>query len=319
MAILSSAESRRLDDAARAGWLYYVAGNTQDEIAKKLGLSRQSAQRMVALAVSEGLIKVRLDHPIARCMQLSLRVKDRFRLRACEVVPSDPNDPTSIVGLAQAGANELERFLKSEEGKVLAFGTGRTLRACVDELPPMTCSQHKIVSLLGNMMADGSASAYDVVVRMSDRVKAKHYPMPLPVLSKSAKEKEILHGLGHVHNILELVKQADVTFVGIGHMANNSPIFLDGFITEKELDVLQKSGAVGEMIGWIYDQQGELVKGAVNNRVASAPLMVNPEATVFGIAAGDAKIKAILGALRGKRINALITNEHTAELLLEND
>ena len=30
----------RLDDAARAGWLYYIAGNTQDEIAAKLGISR---------------------------------------------------------------------------------------------------------------------------------------------------------------------------------------------------------------------------------------------------------------------------------------
>ena len=28
----------RLDDAARAGWLYYVAGNTQEEIAAKLGI-----------------------------------------------------------------------------------------------------------------------------------------------------------------------------------------------------------------------------------------------------------------------------------------
>ena len=61
----------RLDDAARAGWLYYVAGNTQDEIARKLGVSRQSAQRLVSLAVSEKLIKFRLDHPIARCMELS--------------------------------------------------------------------------------------------------------------------------------------------------------------------------------------------------------------------------------------------------------
>ena len=64
-------DSARLDDAARAGWLYYVAGNTQDEIAKKLGVSRQSAQRLVSLAISERLIKVRLDHPIARCMELA--------------------------------------------------------------------------------------------------------------------------------------------------------------------------------------------------------------------------------------------------------
>ena len=80
----------RLDDAARAGWLYYVAGNTQDEIARKLGVSRQSAQRLVSLAVSEKLIKFRLDHPIARCMELSRKLSHRFGLQSCEIVPSDP-------------------------------------------------------------------------------------------------------------------------------------------------------------------------------------------------------------------------------------
>ena len=55
MVKLSNTEIRKLDDAARAGWLYYVGGNTQDEIAKKLNISRQSAQRMVALSVSQEL------------------------------------------------------------------------------------------------------------------------------------------------------------------------------------------------------------------------------------------------------------------------
>src|SRR5580692_7802012 len=64
-------DARRLDDAARAGWLYYVAGNTQEEIAAKLGVSRQSAQRLVSMAMGAGLVKVRLDHPIARCLDLA--------------------------------------------------------------------------------------------------------------------------------------------------------------------------------------------------------------------------------------------------------
>ena len=54
MAGKADSEASRLDDAARAGWLYYVAGNTQDEIARKLGVSRQSAQRLVSLAVGRG-------------------------------------------------------------------------------------------------------------------------------------------------------------------------------------------------------------------------------------------------------------------------
>ena len=89
MAKKSDGDEGRLDDAARAGWLYYVAGNTQDEIARKLGISRQSAQRLVSRAISERLIKVRLDHPIARCLELAAALKTRFDLRFCEVSPTD--------------------------------------------------------------------------------------------------------------------------------------------------------------------------------------------------------------------------------------
>ena len=91
----SNGGGNRLDDAARAGWLYCVAGNTQDEIARKLGVS---------LAVSEKLIKFRLDHPIARCMELSRQLSHRFGLQSCEIVPSDPGAPESITGVAIAGA-----------------------------------------------------------------------------------------------------------------------------------------------------------------------------------------------------------------------
>ena len=100
----SNGGGNRLDDAARAGWLYFVAGNTQDEIARKLGVSRQSAQRLVSLAVSEKLIKFRLDRPIARCMELSRQLSHRFGLQSCEIVPSDSGAPELITGVAVAGA-----------------------------------------------------------------------------------------------------------------------------------------------------------------------------------------------------------------------
>ena len=91
-------ETSRLDEAARAGWLYYIAGNTQDEIARKLGVSRQTAQRLVSLSISEKLIKVRLDHPIANCLELAERVKQKYDIDFCEVVPSDPESDTSFAG-----------------------------------------------------------------------------------------------------------------------------------------------------------------------------------------------------------------------------
>src|SRR6266550_2536343 len=88
-------EKSRLDDAARAGWLYFIAGHTQDEIAKRLKVSRASAQRLVSLCLAERLISFRLEHPIAACMDLAKRLIDKFELRICEVAPTVPASPTT--------------------------------------------------------------------------------------------------------------------------------------------------------------------------------------------------------------------------------
>src|SRR5579863_2395638 len=168
-------DEARLDDAARAGWLYYVAGNTQDEIARKLGISRQSAQRLVSLSVSEGLIKVRLDHPIARCLELAEALKSRYALDLIEVVPSDPQSQSTTTGVAEAAAAEIERRLGASEPIVMAIGTGRTLKAAIEQLTPMDCPQHKIVSLTGSIAPDGSAAFYNVIFNIANMVKARSF------------------------------------------------------------------------------------------------------------------------------------------------
>ncbi len=98
----------RLDDAARAGWLYYVAGRTQDEIAAAMGISRQSAKRLVSLAVAERLIKVRVDHPIAACLEHAEGLRRAYGLAHVEVVPTDPAGTSTTVGIAEAAAAEIE-------------------------------------------------------------------------------------------------------------------------------------------------------------------------------------------------------------------
>lgn len=75
----------RLDQAARAAWLSWVAGMTQDEIARELGVSRQTAQRLVAQAMAAGIVKVRIDHPLAECLDLGAALKDRCGMQLAEV------------------------------------------------------------------------------------------------------------------------------------------------------------------------------------------------------------------------------------------
>jgi len=306
----------RLEDAARAGWLYYVASNSQDEIARKLGVSRQTAQRLVSLSVSKNLMKFRLDHPLSNCLDLAERLKAALDLSMCEVVPSDPDAPSLLAGVAATAASAIERCYKAKQPAIIALGTGRALRACVEQMPIMDCSQHHTVSLVGNVQPNGTATGYNIVVRMAHRVGSRYNPMPLPVLVRKATELPILQAQEPVLQTLALCAKADATFVGIGHIDATSPLMLDGFITAEESRSLVQAGAVGEIVGWAFDARGNLIEGSFNNRVSSAPIVPGNPRSVTGIAVGQNKAKAILGACRGELINGLITDEATAVAVL---
>ncbi len=309
-------DNEKLDEAARAGWLYYIAGNTQDEIARKLGVSRQTAQRLVSLAVTLRLIKVRFDHPLGRCLELSDRLKSTFGLESCEVVPSDPTSTSETLGIVEAAATEMERYLVSQHPVILALGTGRTLRAVAEQISPMDCPQHKIVSLVGNIAPDGSATVFDVASRVGDRVGAPHYPMPFPVIAATVHEKNLLVTQKSLRNVRDLAALADVTFVGIGTMDDKSALLRDGFVRPDELRAMVRLGAVGEIIGWSFDVEGRLLEGMINDRVLGVPLEVPAKRRVIGVAMAPGRYRAILGALRGKLINSLITSEAMSEQLL---
>jgi DNA-binding transcriptional regulator LsrR (DeoR family) len=309
-------EQERLDDAARAGWLYYIAGNTQEEIAQKLGVSRQTAQRLVSLAMTERLVKVRFDHPLGRCLELSKNLKDAYGLESCEVVPSDPTSSSETLGIVEAAATEMERYLVSQHPVIMGLGTGRTLRAVAEEISPMECPQHKIVSLVGNIGPDGSATVFDVASRVGDRVGAPHFPMPFPVVASTVHEKNLLIGQKSLRNVMDLAAQADVSFVGIGTVDETSAMLRDGFVRADELRAMVKAGAVGEIIGWSFDAAGKLIDGLINDRVLGAPFTANSPNRVIGVAMAPARFKAIKGALAGKLVNGLITNETMAEQLL---
>ena len=85
------------------------------------------------------------------------------------MVPSDPAAPQPSAGIAERAANVLEPMLRSDKPVVVALGTGRAVRAAVERVSPIDRPNHQIVSLVGNISADGSASFFDTVGRLADR------------------------------------------------------------------------------------------------------------------------------------------------------
>jgi DNA-binding transcriptional regulator LsrR (DeoR family) len=309
-------EKSRLDEAARAGWLYFIAGHTQDEIAKMLQVSRASAQRLVSLCLAERLITFRLEHPIASCMELASKLKSRFDLVHCEVVPADPAAPSTTAGIAERCANLLESTLRAETPVIIALGTGRAVRAAVERVSPVDRPDHQIVSLVGNISADGSASFFDTVGRLADRTGARHYPMPLPFLMSSEDERDRMVRIAAIAKVKAVAAKADLRLIGLGQMDQKAQVHVDGFVTREELYEMMRLGAVGEVTGWAFDAKGRLIKGGTNRRLTSIPPQVPAKATTIAAAVGAAKVPAIRAALAGRLINGLITDESTARAIL---
>lgn len=307
---------RKFDLAAHAAWLYYIAGNTQEEIAAKLNVSRQAAQRLVALAVSEKLIKFRLDHPLCECIALAESLRDKFNLSLCEVVPNNGGENGTFNGIGVCAATHLENYLIARTPTILGFSSGRTLRAMVEQIPSMNQPQHKIVSIIGNMSHYGRAGRREVVMHLSDRVGSQAYPVPTPVVATSIEERELLQTQRSFLAVKALAEQAKATFVGISHIAWNAPLHEEGFINDAEVAELIELGAVGEIAGWAFNSYGALLQQGTNSRVASVPLEQPAQRLIIGVAGGLKKTEAILAALHGKLITGLITDEAAAQAIL---
>jgi DNA-binding transcriptional regulator LsrR (DeoR family) len=313
----SPRQEEKLEIAVRAAWLYHVAGNTQHEIARKLQISRPTAQRLVAFALERGLIKVRVNHKVASCLELAVALRQRYDLAVCDVVPVNADSGDQVLRkIAVAAAQVMESYLNEAQPKIIALGSGQTIKAVVSELNILVRPQHRLLSLVGTIARDGSSNPYDAALQAAEKIGAKCFLIPAPLLADSPEERKqwCHHRLYRI--VEELSKQVDVAFVGIGDMGLGCPMHRDGFLTREEVLELVKAGAVGDNLGWAFDAAGELVRASTQERVTSIQLRRPPKKPVIAFAGGEHKVQAVLGALRGQWINGLVTDETCARMIL---
>lgn len=308
----------KLDQAARAAWMSYVGGITQDEIAQQLGVSRPGVQRLLALARQEGLVKVHIDHPIAAYMAMGDAIREYFGLDFCDVVPAESEVPDGADHyLAVAGAERIARLVERQKPLTLALGTGRAVRATVEALSRVERPQHRFVSLVGNVARDGSSNRYDGVMVLADKTGGERFLLPAPVVASSVEEKTSMQEQRLFQAIFEVARDAEAGFIGIGKIDRQATLFQDHFISERELEELIALDAVGELLGWPLNASGQVIDCTVTQRVTSQPLSNLVQQSLVALSVGLEKAPAILAALRGGWIKGLVTDEVAARYIIE--
>ena len=301
--------------AARASWYYYKTGMTQGEIAKRLGINRARVINILNEARKDGTVTFHISGEDSEMMDLEVQLKEKWDLRDVFLTPGVSNEELKN-DLSMAGAQYLEMNLPSEES-LIALGWGETISGITRNLGRVIPEKTSFVTLCGGVMHYLSEhTPANVGTPLSGFLYPFHV-IPTPLMVGSPELRDQLLNEPEVQHVMNMAQLADIAMVGIGSLKTSTEFEGFGFKSQKELDLLKKRGAVGEMHGEYFNSVGEPLELEHHHRLISIRLeTLRKMKHVVGVAGGPDKIEALQAALKGGFIHSLITDEMTARTLL---
>lgn len=308
--------------------MYYKDELSQEEIGKKLNISRTTVSRALTRAKSEGYVKIVINYPSESPIELEKAIEKKYGMK--EVIVAMTKDEYLSDYLVPSLACEyLLRVLRNN--MTIGVTWGRTMRRVVDNFNAENYSK-KIsakgivtVPFLGsttisNVKDEEFRQTYSNIIatKLAELVKGMSFHMPAPTLVSNSHVKEIIENEPEVKRVLDKAKKCDIALLGIGALSKQSSFAAVEFTAEEKIEYYKKMGGVGEIVCRIYDGNGNTLKTELNDKAIGISLEdIKKIPTKVGIAYGLNKISAIKGALKGQLINVLITDSFTAKVLAE--
>jgi deoxyribonucleoside regulator len=305
---------------ARVAKLYYLDNLSQHEIAAQVGISRSAISRILTEARRSGIVEIRVHQPLQRDEALEQALQARFGLQHASVVNTGSNSTLSesleIVG--QMAAALLARHLA--QISILGISWGTAVAATVEALPLLHLPELQVVQIIG---AAGSANNMtdtpDLAVRAARKLGSQFQVLSAPMFVENATVANSLLSNRTVAEALNLASRTDIALVGIGSTDPSiNSVIRAGYATREYIEMLLSQGVVGDVCGLYFDMLGNFMDVELHQRRIgiSQEWLTSHHERVIGVAVGEAKIPAILGALNGRLIGTLVTDKITAECLL---
>jgi DNA-binding transcriptional regulator LsrR (DeoR family) len=297
---------------------YYEDDQTQDEIARRFGLSRIKISRLLRQARQEKVVHIAVFPPLDAKPDLERRLEAAFGLSEVVVVsPPSYDAPTLVRELGQAAAEFLVRGLQGDE--VVGISWGTTLRAVIDELPAQSWPDLKVVQLIGGLgRAEAETHGADLTRRMAEAFDARPIMLSAPGIVASRAVRDALLTDPQISETLALAAGADVALVGLGAPTPNAVVTqLGGILSAGDIEQIKVRGGVGDIALRFFNREGRAIDDDINARIIGLDLeQIKAIRRVIGVAGGEEKLDVICAALRGRLISVLVTDERTAHRLL---
>jgi len=307
-----SANDKRI--LVKVAYMYYDENMTQQEIADKLGVSRPSVSRLLQKARQSGIVEIKINYG-GSFAKLEDALEKKFNLREAIITPYEDSENVKEF-LAEAAANYLTRTIK--DGDIVGVSWGTTL-ALIPKYIQEASRNVTFVPLVGGVgQIKLDIHSNTISINLAKAFNGKGQLLHAPVVVDSVKVKETLISDTSISEILKLASKSNIAVIGIGSpLALNSTIRQTGYYTDKELQELKEVKAVSDLCCIFLDSDGSVCPAELNQRVIGISIeKLKAIPNVVAVAGGKDKQEAILAALKGGYINVLVTDEKTAEFLL---
>lgn len=315
---MTELHSDRAELLANVAEMYFLNGQTQDEISHYVGVTRSMVSRMLNEARRQGIVEIKIHRPLTFDREMQVYLKERFNLKEAVVVNIHRNDNDHILqSIGIAAAQVLKSKLKA--GMVLGVAWGTSISAVVDALEvtqPVPVNVVQLVGALGshNEKYDGHA----VVQNLANKLGGEPYYLNAPFQVDSEEIAQSLLANPSVVETFGMSQRCDVALLGVGSTEPKySSYFQAGYLTMEEVEDLQRIGGTGGVCGIHFDKNGVIQAKEFQKRLVS----INEDTLLgiplrIGVAGGPGKVIPMLGALRGGFINIAVTDSITAREIL---
>jgi len=300
--------------------MHYLDNLSQNEISSNLRISKSAVSRLLKEGRNKGIVTFHIKDYEDRLSSLEGKLEQSFRLKEAVVVSDEgiTSEESMKKKVAKAAAVLLQRRIR--ENDTIAVSWGTTLAEVAKPLNPPSHLNIDIVPLLGGIDITGrDIHSNEIARRVSEAFKGKYYVLNAPVFVSNLQTKEAFEKEKSIKAVIDKAKLADIAVVGIGSPKQSSTMIKRGYFSIKEFVKLTDKGVVGDICTSFYDIRGNIIKFSLNNKMIGLGLKeLKHIPIVIGVASGEDKKEAILGALRGGYVNIIVTNKGVAEYLIKN-
>lgn len=307
---MSKGDKTRIEYIRVANY-YYKWGLTQDEIAKRINVSRQKINKMLKECIELGIVKFLIPELEETYLKIEALIEEKYNLKSVRIC-KPINQEYLYSELGNLGSQYLMSIIRN--GDTIGFSRGRSVSALVDYIEPKNIKNINVAQLMGGWNNNHTNENSDEIVhRFSKKLNANATMLYFPVVVKSeVLKQEILKEYSYIE-AYDAIKSCSIAVVGIGNSKYPELIPTMGEQDYKHI----KDKAVGEICTHFYNENGEFLNIPFNNRVISVEYKDYMNIPMrIGVAGSQDKLLAIKGALKGKLVNVLITDLEIAKQLL---